>query len=408
MFLVFQVLTIFFTQINLTLDMKNFILSDSQEIWENLLPLTYTRPISEIRIGILKIVEKWEKYLGQKVSYKTQEYLEKKYPEILGTEDIYISSHILPNPELAQAILDLPKNGILYNANARLTPEAIIAQSGKGEETISFKGEFRQLQFLPDIFALNGVEIQSDFRLITKDRESYPIEDKHTVLYNSENIFVEEGVKVKASILNAEKGVIYIGKNATISEGTVIQGNFALCEGATINPSGKMRGDTTIGNFCKVGGEVSNSVFLGYSNKGHDGFLGNSVIGEWCNLGADTNCSNLKNNYSNIKIWHCAKKQFFDTKRQFCGLLMADHSKAGINTMFNTGTVVGVNANVFGANFPPKFIPNFAWTDTKNTEVYRLDKAFEVAERMMPRRNKVLTEEDKEILTYIFDNYQTK
>lgn len=382
--------------------MKNFILRDQTVIWENLLPLTFTRPISDIRIGILRISEKWEKYLGQKVSYKTQDYLQQKYPKKAGTENIYISSHILPNPQLAEAILKLPQNTTLY------VDDILVAEYENVEKKINFENDVRKIQFLPDIFALNGAEIQKDFTLLTKDRKSIEIEDKHTSLYNPENIFVEEGAKIKASILNAENAVIYIGKNATVSEGSIIQGNFALCEGATINPGGKMRGDTTIGNFSKVGGEISNSVFMGYSNKGHDGFLGNSVIGEWCNLGADTNCSNLKNNYSNIRIWHCSKKEYFDTQRQFCGLLMGDHSKAGINTMFNTGTIVGVNANIFGAGFPPKFIPNFAWTNAQNIDVYRLDKAFEVAEKMMQRRKRILTEEDKKILTHIFDNYQTK
>ncbi len=253
-----------------------------------------------------------------------------------------------------------------------------------------------------DIFVLNGGQIRADFTLFDM-KHSQPIDDKHTIVYNKENIFVEEGVKIRAAILNAESGPIFIGRNAEIQEGSVIKGPFALCEGAVINMGAKMRGDTTIGPYSKVGGEINNSVIFGYSNKAHDGFLGNSVIGEWCNLGADTNTSNLKNNYSNVKVWSYLFNDYIDSDRQFCGLMMGDHSKAGINTMFNTGTVVGVNANIFGGGFPPKFIPSYAWGGSEGFQRFEFDKAMQVASKVMERRNIMLENEDYEILKYVYN-----
>ena len=253
-----------------------------------------------------------------------------------------------------------------------------------------------------DIFGNNGAEIALDFALITKNRQSQPILDKNTIVYNPKNIFIEEGADLKACVLNAEKGFIYIGKNAQVQELSVIQGNFALCEGSVVNMGSKMKGDTTIGVYSKVGGEISNSVIWGYSNKGHEGFLGNSVLGQWCNLGADTNTSNLKNNYSTVKIWNYEQKTYIDTQKTFCGLTMGDHSKAGINTMFNTGTVVGVSANVFGGGFLAKFVPSFAWSEGANFTTFAFEKALEVAQKVMQRRNIVLSDAEKAIFLYIW------
>jgi UDP-N-acetylglucosamine diphosphorylase/glucosamine-1-phosphate N-acetyltransferase len=253
------------------------------------------------------------------------------------------------------------------------------------------------------IFQFNPEQIRLDYALITSGKKSSGIQDKHTIVYNESNIFVEEGVSIRAAILNAEDGPIYLGKNSIVQEGAIIKGPFALCEGSTVGMGSKMRGDTTVGPHSKVGGEISNSVIFGYSNKGHDGFIGNTVIGEWCNLGADTNTSNLKNNYENVKLWNYAKGGFTDTGLQFCGLMMGDHSKCGINTMFNTGTVVGVSANIFGDGFPRNFIPSFSWGGANGFTTYQIKKAYETAQKVMERRKVVLDDIEKEILANIFE-----
>ncbi|NJL12188.1 MAG: glucose-1-phosphate thymidylyltransferase [Microscillaceae bacterium] len=372
---------------------------------ENLKPFTLTRPISQIRCGILTLAEKWAHYLGQNPAYLTEGYLQAKYPHREASAYLLINAALLPNPALVAEIRQLPPQSVLVHGPDslawHLSSPFRLEDLGK-LRTIASQAEIQLIQYLPDIFALNGAQIAADFQLLTQGRRSAFIQDPHTVLYGAENIFVEEGVKIKAAVLNAESGFIYLGKNAQVQEGSLIQGNFALGEGAVLNPGAKMRGDTTIGPYCKVGGEVSNSVFFGYSNKAHDGFLGNSVLGEWCNLGADTNTSNLKNNYGPVKIWNYAQREFMDTGRTFCGLMMGDHSKAGINTMFNTGTVVGVSANVFGAGFPPKFVPSFSWGGADGWETFALDKALEVARRMMARRNRDLDEIESQLLTEVF------
>jgi len=387
--------------------MANFVLFDNPVDRKNLLPLSFLRPISLMRVGILTIQEKWEKYLQQTCSYQTEAYLTDKFPIHIDASKpcVYINGSVCPNQSLYSAIMALeeqqtllsPKEDILaYKIGAYGSPENL--------EKKYFDGDFRKISYAFDIFSYNGEQIQEDFKLITKDRKSQPITDPHTIVYKPENIFIEEGADLKACILNAEKGVIYIGKNAQVQEMSVIQGNFALCEGAVINIGGKMRGDTTIGPYSKVGGEISNSVIFGYSNKAHDGFLGNSVLAEWCNLGADTNTSNLKNNYSKVKIWNYTQEDFINTDKQFCGLTMGDYSKSGINTMFNTGTVVGISSNIFGSDFPPKFIPSFVWgSKQEKFTVFDFDKALEAAERMMQRRNIALTETDKKILLNVFE-----
>lgn len=378
----------------------NYILFDEPFLREKLKPFTFLRPIGEIRVGILTLTEKWEKYLQTSVSYLTETYLQTKFPLKSAPDNILINSSVFPDQAVLTQIQELRPGHVLKHR------KQIIAWRCPGEE-IGIKPlnptafqeleELDSLESLPDIFSKNGAQIQADFKLLTQGRVSAPIQDPHTIVYHPENIFIEEGVVLRACILNAENGVIYIGKNARISENAVIQGTLAVCEGATVNVGAKIRGDTTIGPYCKVGGEISNSVFFGYSNKGHDGFLGNSVIGEWCNLGADTNTSNLKNNYGAVKLWSYVHHQFEDIGRQFCGLMMGDHSKTGINTMFNTGTVVGINVNVFGASFPPKFIPSFSWGNGQEFHTYKMSKAFEVAEKMMQRRGIQFASEDEEI-----------
>jgi UDP-N-acetylglucosamine diphosphorylase/glucosamine-1-phosphate N-acetyltransferase len=393
-----------------------YILFDHFGIRNNLKPFTLVRPVAGIRVGILTIAEKWEKHLGAKVGFQTEEYLKPKFEmPNLDTLDKYvlIDGSICPDAQLTTAIQHLQPGEALSNSKGEILAlhydKAVftkdLSQEWQPKKLAAYTEEFTRIENLWDIFQQNAQQIQADFALITKGRTSAPISDPHTIVYNPENVFIEEGAILKACVLNAEKGVIYIGKGAQISEGSIVQSNFALGEHAVINPGSKMRGDTTIGPYCKVGGEISNSVFFGYSNKGHDGFLGNSVVGEWCNFGADTNCSNLKNNYGNIKLWNYGINDYVDSKQQFCGVMMGDHSKAGINTMFNTGTVVGISANVYGGGFPAKFIPSFAWggADTGFT-TYDPQKAFETADRMMQRRGKACDEAEQAILTHVFDH----
>lgn len=384
----------------------NIILYDSPQIWQSMLPLTFAKPISALRVGILTIAEKWQKYFAQhlpNISCLSQDYLNVKFPAQYLEDNLFINSSILPNWELSQAIENL-------NSNEKLVQgELIIASKGKTlasqvKKSIEYKGALRMLQNSWDIYALNGLELRQDFELITKNRVSCAIDDMHTVVYGKENVFIEEGVIVRAAILNALDGPIYLGKNSEVQEGAIIRGAFALCNNAVVNMGSKMRGDTTIGPFSKVGGEVSNSVLQGYSNKAHDGFLGNAVLGDWCNLGADTNCSNLKNNYSEVEVYSYLNHKYIKTGRLFSGLIMGDHCKAGINTMFNTGTVVGFSSNIFGGGFPPKYIPSFSWCSINESTTYKLEKAIEVAKNMYARRNMVLSDDDISIFEYLFKN----
>jgi len=376
---------------------------DSHESWQKMLPLTYTRPVAELRVGILKIHEKWTKHLGaDQVAFRTEQYLEDVY-ELPQIHSLTILGGLLPNEEVVEKIKSLKGLEVLTLEGKILAGyfenDEEISASGRKEISIS---SATIIEDPWDIFSNNGNEIRQDFQLLTSSRNSYPLTDPHTKTYG-DSIFLEEGAKVRAAVLNAEDGPIYIGKNAEVQEGAVIRGPFALCDHSVVNMGAKMRGDNTIGPHSKVGGEVSNSVIQGYSNKGHDGFLGNSVIGEWCNLGADTNNSNLKNNYANVKMWDYSSKRFKDTGLQFCGLIMADHSKCGINTMFNTGTSVGVFANIFGEGFPRNIIPSFAWGGSSGFSTYLTRKAFETAELVMKRKGKALTEADRTMLSHIFE-----
>jgi UDP-N-acetylglucosamine diphosphorylase/glucosamine-1-phosphate N-acetyltransferase len=375
----------------------NFILFDDPEYRINLLPLTFTRPVGDIRIGIFKIVEKWEKYLGTSLSFKTENYLSKKFILNEQNDNIYLNGSVCPTAEL---LLEISK---LENGTALVQQDTLIAYRNEAKTKKAFTGELTILRKTWDIFTNNGKELRQDFDLIKKSGKSIGISDPHTKVYNPDNIFVEEGAKVFAAILNAEFGPIYLGKNSEVQEGAMVRGAFALCEGSVVNMGGKMRGDNTIGPFCKVGGEVSNSVMFAYSNKAHDGFMGNSVIGEWCNFGADSNTSNLKNNYANIRVYSYREKDFVDSGRQFCGLVMGDHSKSGINIMFDSGTVVGVNASVYGTKYSPKFIRSYSWGDIEDLQTFRLDKALEVAEKVLARRNIQLTEIDREILKKVYE-----
>ena len=365
-----------------------------------MLPLSYTRPVADLRVGILTISEKWMRLLnGDTVSYATQSYLSPSFPDGLLGHSLHINSSILPTQEMAQAVLSLKEGQALFS------DITLIAHFGETEnaQPVDYLNPISTVRYPWDIFRLNKQEIETDYDLLTEGRTSHSISDPHTKTYG-DRIFLEEGVETKAAILNAEEGAIYLGKNSRVHEGALIRGSFALGEEAHVNMGAKIKGDSTVGPFCKVGGEVSNSVFYAHSSKGHDGFIGNSVIGEWCNLGADTNTSNLKNNYANVKMWDFESERFKDTGLQFCGLIMGDHSKCGINTMFNTGTTVGVSANIFGAGFPRTLIPSFAWGGANGFTTYQTKKAFETVQLVMQRRNKSLTKDDKEVLSHIFES----
>ncbi len=376
----------------------NFILFDDNEYRIDLLPLTFTRPVADIRIGIFRIAEKWEKCLGVSVSYKTEKYLSLKFPTVENSDSIYINGSVCPTSALLSEI------DTLENGAALIQNDTLLAYRNEVKTKKNFTEALTIVRKTWDIFTHNGKELRSDFELLKKSGKSVGISDPHTKVYNAENIFVEEGAKIYSAILNAENGPIYLGKDSEVQDGAMIRGAFALCEGAVVNMGGKMRGDTTIGPFSKVGGEISNSVFFAYSNKAHDGFMGNSVIGEWCNFGADSNTSNLKNNYTTIKVYSYKEKKYINSNQQFCGLIMGDHSKCGINIMFDSGSVVGVNASIYGTKYSPKFIRSFSWGDIEKLETFRLDKALEVAEKVMARRAIPLTETDRALLKAVYES----
>ncbi|GLB50391.1 GlmU family protein [Neptunitalea lumnitzerae] len=382
----------------------NYILFDGP--YRNaLLPFTFTRPVADIRVGILTIREKWEKYLDTTTTTITEEYLSDKFPMVELEANVLINASYLPSAELVAVIKNLEENQAIFYEDDIVAFYALEAQEDidfDAFDAIEFEGELISIQHTWDIFSLNGVVMEQDFDLLTLGRKSKPIPSSNNVI-SPENIFLEEGAKLEFCTLNASTGSIYIGANAEIMEGSIIRGGLALCEGAQIKMGAKIYGPTTVGPFSKVGGEVNNSVLFGYSNKGHDGFLGNSVLGEWCNLGADTNNSNLKNNYEPVKLWSYETERFEKTGLQFCGLMMGDHSKSGINTMFNTGTVVGVSANIYGSEFPRNYIPSFSWGGAHGYTTYKIEKAFATAERVMGRRDISLTDADKDILQYIFE-----
>jgi UDP-N-acetylglucosamine diphosphorylase/glucosamine-1-phosphate N-acetyltransferase len=385
----------------------NYILFDGP-FRNNLLPLTFTRPVADIRVGILTIREKWEAYLDSTTTTVTEDYLSEKYPMVEMEENIMINASYLPNFELVEMVKGLENNQAIFKDEdiiAFFTKEAQENIDFSTFEAIEFNDDIIRIEHTWDIFSKNGEAIQDDFNLITKDRKSKPIPSSNNVI-DPENIFIEEGATLEFVTLNATNGPIYIGKDTLIMEGALVRGPFALCEGAIVKMGAKIYGPTTIGPHSKVGGEVNNSVLFAYSNKGHDGFLGNAVLGEWCNLGADTNNSNLKNDYSEVRLWDYQTESFTKTGLQFCGLIMGDHSKCAINTMFNTGTVVGVNANIFGSGFPRNFIPSFTWGGYGGFTTYLTKKAFEVAKTVMSRRNMEFTQQDADILEHVFE--QTK
>ncbi len=385
--------------------MKNIILFDLPEIRQGLLPLTFTRPVALIRHGILTISEKWQRAIPGAYSYLTEDYLQAKFPMIESEDgdDLYIAGHMEPDDELVEAITSLAPGQSLEVSGV------VIAHRGSdAPDKVVYQGEKPLMIARPyDIFMTNNEALLRDYRIITRDRKSEPLSDTCTLIGNSTlsdgspALFIEKGATVEGAIINVKNGPVYIGRDAEVMEGSCMRGPIALCEHGVINMGSKIYGGTTIGPYCKVGGEINNAILIGYSNKAHDGFLGNAVIGEWCNLGAGCTMSNLKNTYAPIRLWNYATASFEKTKLQFCGLITGDHCKAGINTMFNTATVLGVGVNFYSAGFPRTFIPSFSEGTVQGMKRVDMDRFFDTAERMMSRRHVSLTPVDKEILIYI-------
>ena len=390
--------------------MRNIILYDDNETRENLLPITFTRPMADIRFGILTIRQKWEMAFPGNYSYSTAEYLSAKFPvkEENTIDDYYIAGNVCPTDELVRTLQNLPQNtGIKCNGH-------IVARRGKScGDYIEIDDKPLSINMLTDILMLNEEAMLADFKSITKGRYSQPLSPTCTVIGDplfadgTPKIFLEPGAVVEGAILNVAKGPVYVGADAEIMEGSCIRGPLALCEHAYVNMGTKIYGATTIGPYCKVGGELNNVVMIGYSNKAHDGFLGNAVIGEWCNLGANCVASNLKNDYSEIKLWNYPAHRFLRTGLQFCGLIMGDHTKAGINTMFNTATVVGVGCNIYGSGFPRNFVASFSEGGASGFDDVSLNKFFDIARRVMARRHVELTDTDVEIFKSIYEIAET-
>lgn len=384
------------------------ILFDDPLFRNQLKPLTLTRPVADLRVGILTIAEKWELLTKQTPSYLTEPYLQDKFKADY-TSNLYINGSVIPNENLWNEIKQLPINTCLIKDNClialRSSEELTYLSDVSRFPNTQATAPFSIIKRLPDLFLQNGQQIEEDIKYITKNRISAPISDPHTRVYGLQNIFIEHGATIKACTINAENGSVYIGKNAVIQEGSLLIGPVAIGESAMVAYGAKIRPNTTLGPVCRVGGEVGNSIFMGYSNKAHDGFLGNSVIGEWCNLGANTNNSNLKNDYQEVKLYDYHRGELASIGELFCGTFMGDFSKAGISTMFNTGTVIGVSCNVFGAGFQEKFMPSFSWGGkTEGIVDFRFDKAIQIIQATMARREKLLTDEDIKILRYILEN----
>lgn len=382
----------------------NYILFDGPAR-NALLPFTFTRPVADILVGIMTIRQKWELYLGSTTTTLTEEYLSDKYPMVELEGNVMINASFLPNEILVELVSNLEPNQAIFKKDEII---AFYTSDNQDEvnfdtyEIIEYNDDCITIENTWDIFSKNDAAIREDFELITQDRKSQPIPKSVNVIA-PENVFIEEGAKLEYVTLNASSGPIYIGKDAEIMEGSIIRGPFALCEKAQVKMGAKVYGATTVGPASRIGGEVKNSVLFANSNKGHDGFLGDSVLGEWCNIGADSNNSNLKNNYEEVRLWSYETEGFAKTGLQFCGLMMGDHSKCGINTMFNTGTVVGVSANIFGSGFPRNFVPSFSWGGASGFTTYLTKKAFETARLVMARRNIVFDEKEAAILEHVFE-----
>ena len=374
---------------------------------DSLLPLTFTRPVAALRLGILTIAEKWQHRLRADASFLTEGYLKEKFPAIISDSNIFINGSVCPDDSLMEAIDNLAEGEALSASNLLLAVKLngtaareFDYQQTHNYKVVDYSKAFTKINFPENIFMFNDSELRKDFDLITRGRISARLNSTNTLL--GENIFIEEGVEADCSTFNTKAGPIYLGRNSQVWEGCHIRGSFALCNDSQLKMGAKIYGMTTIGPYSRVGGEINNSMVTGYSSKGHEGYLGNSVLGEWCNIGADSNNSNLKNNYAEVKLWDYRKENFRQTGLQFCGLIMADHAKCAINTMFNTGTVIGVSANVFGSGFPRNFIPDFAWGGPHGFDTYSLTKMFETAEKVYERRNETFNDVERNIMSEIF------
>lgn len=382
----------------------NYILFDGSSR-ANLLPLTYTKPVADLRIGILTIREKWEKHLNATTSTLTEDYLEDKFPMVEMEHNIMIHASFLPTDSLVEIVKNLKPNQAVFKEEeiiAFYTSDTQDEVDFEKYTIINFTDDIIHIKHNWDLFSYNGEALKTDFKLITEGRKSAPI-PKAVHCIQKEDIFLEEGVEIEIGVLNAKEGPIYLGKNTLVMEGSMIRGPFAMGEHSVVKMGTKVYGPTTLGPKCKIGGEVNNVILSGYCSKGHDGYLGNAVLGEWCNLGADTNNSNLKNNYAEVKMWDYEEERFVNTGLQFCGLIMGDHSKCGINTMFNTGTIIGVSANIYGSNFPRNFIPSFSWGGAAGFTTYQIGKAKETANLVMDRKHEDFTEKDQKIMEHIFE-----
>ncbi|MCG9909842.1 MAG: GlmU family protein [Flavobacteriales bacterium] len=382
----------------------NIVFFDRADIRENMLPFTFTKPGAELRVGIDTFTEKWKRFTKAEVSFLTEEYLSIKYKAHFTDDNYFVAGTLIPNTALVDAILQL-KTGESLWANHELLAYRLSKPLKENEHTerVEFSGAYMYLKNPWELFSKNADILKADFAGITQGRLFQPLSNTVQVIGPREAIFLEEGAVAEACTFNTTHGPIYLAADSEVMEGSLIRGPFALGEHSQVKMGAKIYGATTFGPHCKVGGEVNNSVIFGYSNKAHDGFLGNSVIGEWCNLGADSNNSNLKNNYAPVKLWHYGKKGFVNTGLQFCGLMMGDHSKCGINTMFNTGTVVGVSANIFGSGFPRNFIPSFSWGGASGFTEYKTREAFATAKLVFERRNLQFDETEQEILQHVFN-----
>jgi len=375
---------------------------------QTLRPLTFTRPVADLRIGILTIAEKWARYFDLDYSWYTQPYLQGKFPINIEDRNLFINGSVCPDELLIDAIKALHGNEALKYGD-KLVAVKLNEKDAldfdpqvEFEKTVEYHHRPVVIRYPEDIFRKNDTELRKDFKLITAGRTSAKISATNTIIGN--DFFAEEGAIADCSTFNTTNGPIYLANNTEVWEGTHIRGAFAICEHSQVKMGAKIYGATTVGPYCRVGGELNNAVIWGYSSKGHEGYLGNAVVGEWCNIGADSNNSNLKNNYDDVKLWDYTIQRFRKTGLQFCGLIMADHSKCAINTMFNTGTIVGVSANIFGAGFPRNFIPDFSWGGPQGYEVYSIKRMFETAEKVFARRDhRKFDENEKEILKKIFE-----
>lgn len=372
----------------------NIVLFDDEEVG-HLRPFTYLRSAADIRVGALTIAEKWHYEFNSIIQYKTNELLQEKYGVPQSENVLYINSRLLPSSEIVNQIKNLTKgNGIALGTTLLAysdSPSHLIQVN----EAILLKRNF-------DIFSLCGSELIKDFTYLISNNEFVELSDTNKLI-GKHKVYVSKGAKAEASFFNTTDGPIFLDKDSEVMEGCMVRGPFYLGEHSALKMGAKIYSNTSIGPHCKVGGEVNNSVFFGYSNKAHDGFIGNSVIGEWCNIGADSNNSNLKNNYEQVKLWNYNTENFERTGLQFCGLILGDHSKCGINTMFNTGTVVGISANIFGAGFPRNFIPSFSWGGASGFETYTPEKAYKTANLAMERRGLNLSEFEKKMMQQVFN-----